>query len=327
MGPAVRISPQVEHEIETKIRGLDDEEARIDYLLDVQRMLQDNVYSKQATHMSDYVGAFGEDAVNGSGARPKKRPRTSKGGPADAVMASGPNVVMAMSLCGQAAAAPPDEFTCDKCGSECCMDYATSDMICTGCGVCTFVYGQSADNVTFDQHLHMNRAPVAAYLRGNHLNELLSQIQGRETKHIPEHVLSAVRNELRKMRVHDMDTVDFASVDEILHRLNLTSFYEHTVAITSLVTGREVSAMTPEMETDIQTMFVQLQRPWANFKPKSRTNFICYRYVLYQLCRLLNANEFLPRFRLLKSRQRLADLDSVWKKICHNLDWAYYPVA
>ena len=326
----VRISPQVEHEIETRIKSLDgDEDARVDFLLEVQRMLLDTAdVHNRPTHMADYLTAFG--AARGKEGNPRKR---AKGGAA-AASASRPMTAAAsaadaptMSLCGEVREHPADEFSCPSCGCECLMDYATSDMVCTACGICTFVYGASAENVTYEQHQSMQRAPGAAYLRTNHLNELLSQIQGRETKHIPEHVLDGVRAELHKMRVHDMDRVEFSQIDDILHRLNYTAFYDHTVTITSLVTGREVSAMTPDMEADLQNMFLQVQRPWEMYKPRERTNFLCYRYVLYQLCRLLGGDEFLPRFRLLKSRQRLADLDSVWKLICESLSWPYYSVA
>ena len=332
MSSSVRISPQLEQEIESKTRTLDGE-ACIDYLLDVQRMLRDTC-DKASVHMSDYLGAIGDDRPRAAPAgkrtargkvstKPPSRKRTRCG---KLTVIEVPQDVVTLTMSGHVEA-QDDEFTCPNCGAECCMDYATSDMVCTGCGICTFVYGQSADNVTFDQHSSMNRTPGAAYLRTNHLNELLCQVQGRETKHIPDTVLDGVRGELRKMRLTDMDQVEFSQVDDILHRLGLTSYYDHTVTITSLVTGREVSAMSPETEAQIQDMFMQVQRPWLLHKPEDRTNFLCYRYVLHQLCRLLDLDDFLPRFRLLKSPARNADLDKVWKLICRDLGWDFYPVA
>lgn len=330
---AVRISPQVEQEIESKVRDLGNrgEDARIDFLLDVQRMLREGADGKRATHMSDYLGVFpgvqggtGTTSTGAGGARPpaKSKKRTRGGGRLDDAP-----VTVAMSLCAPQPEAVEEEFACPGCGSECCMDHATSDMVCTNCGMCTFVFGNSADNVTYEQHQSMNRAPGQAYMRGNHLKELLAQIQGRETRHIPQKVLDGVRAELRKMRITDLTTVDFGQIDEILHRLNFTTFYDHAITITSLVTGKHVTAISSDMEAEIENMFMQIQRPWLRHKPDDRVNFICYRYCLFQLFRILGAEEFLPRLRLLKSRARLAELDAIWKAICRDLNWTFYSVV
>ena len=324
----VQISPQVEQEIDATMRALGPGPASIEYLLSLQRMLTGSTVKR--AHMADYLGAMrgaGAGAGAGSGAAQGRRGGARRGGKrGESRLEESPTPLVA--LCGRAGEAGQDEFVCADCGAECCMDNATSDMVCTGCGVCTFVYGHSADNVTYSEHQHMNRSPGAAYLRMNHFNELLAQIQGRETKHIPEEVLAAVRAELRKRRMLDLECVTFAQIDGILHDLGATAFYDHFVSITGLVTGRDVSAIPPDMEAHLQAMFTQIQRPYDKYKPDARKNFMCYRFCLFQLLTLIpGGTEFLPRCRLLKSRQRLADLDEMWQAICRELGWPYLPVA
>ena len=222
---------------------------------------------------------------------------------------------------------PGNEFDCSDCGSACIYDGNSSYRLCPDCGSCEFVNGQTGDNITYDQQMHMNRSGGFSYIRKNHLNELLAQIQGQEPTEIPEDVLDSVKVELHKMRVYECGDVTTTHVDDILHRLGLHKWYEHVVAITALISGRETVTMPPEIEDAIRTMFNQAQAPWEKHKPPGRTNFLNYSYVLYQLCRLLEADEFLPRFRLLKSRQRLAEQDSCWRLICAELRWAFYPVC
>ena len=42
------------------------------------------------------------------------------------------------------------------------------------------------------------------------------------------------------------------------------------------------------------------------------------------MCELLGKDEFLHRFPLLKSREKLHQQDVIWKGICKELDWKFY---
>jgi hypothetical protein len=43
------------------------------------------------------------------------------------------------------------------------------------------------------------------------------------------------------------------------------------------------------------------------------------------MCQLLDKNEFLNFFPLLKSREKLYEHDLIWKGICTDLRWEYIP--
>jgi len=52
-----------------------------------------------------------------------------------------------------------------------------------------------------------------------------------------------------------------------------------------------------------------------------------YYYTVYKLCELLNQDEFLPYFPLLKDKEKMIEQDEIWKKICEELDWEFIPTV
>ena len=59
--------------------------------------------------------------------------------------------------------------------------------------------------------------------------------------------------------------------------------------------------------------------------PPSRKNFLSYAYVLHKFCELLEFDDLLEYFPLLKSREKLHQQDIIWKKICRDLKWQFIP--
>ena len=70
-------------------------------------------------------------------------------------------------------------------------------------------------------------------------------------------------------------------------------------------------------------MFREIQNPFMKYCPKDRKNFLSYSYVLHKFVQLLNMDEFLICFPLLKSREKLHQQDIIWKQICDDLNWEF----
>ena len=83
--------------------------------------------------------------------------------------------------------------------------------------------------------------------------------------------------------------------------------------------------MSREVEEELRRMFKEIQIPFHKFCPKDRKNFLSYSYVLHKFCELLELDELLEYFPLLKSPQKLMEQDQVWKKFCKYLKWEFYP--
>ena len=82
--------------------------------------------------------------------------------------------------------------------------------------------------------------------------------------------------------------------------------------------------MHPELELILCNLFIEIQAPYSKCCPDKRTNFLNYYYTIYKLCELLEQNQFLPYFPMLKDRDKRIEQDVIWKNICKELGWPFF---
>ena len=93
------------------------------------------------------------------------------------------------------------------------------------------------------------------------------------------------------------------------------------------VAEKAFDIMSEELHETLCVLFIEIQKPWAIHCPANRTNFFNYTYTLYQLCVLLDQTQYLPYIPLMKDREKQLEQDQIWKKVCEELDWVYYPTV
>jgi uncharacterized Zn finger protein (UPF0148 family) len=162
-----------------------------------------------------------------------------------------------------------------------------------------------------------------AYKKINHLNEILNQFQAKESTIIPEEVMNEVILEIRKRRIDNIADLSEEDTRQILKKLGRSKYYEHRAHILSRLNGNPPPTITPEIEEKLRAMFQEIQAPFLLYCPNDRTNFLSYSYILYKFMELLDLDEYLPYFPLLKSRDRLIAHDTIWAKICEYLQWQF----
>jgi uncharacterized Zn finger protein (UPF0148 family) len=162
-----------------------------------------------------------------------------------------------------------------------------------------------------------------AYKKQNHLNEILNQFQAKESTEIPEEVMSEVICEIRKRRIDNIAALTEQNIREILKKMNRNRYYEHAAHILSRLNGNPPPTITPEIEDKIRAMFQEVQAPYLLYCPDERRNFLSYSYIIYKFLELLELDEYKVHFQLLKSRDRLIQHDTIWKKICDYLQWEF----
>jgi hypothetical protein len=167
-------------------------------------------------------------------------------------------------------------------------------------------------------------ASYFCYKRGNHLNEWISQIQGKETTDIPDEVYDKILLELKKQRITNMTTLDQKTLRQIFKKLDLSKYYEHIPHIIFKLNGNSNPNLEPQLEEKIKNLFKQAQGPFLRYS-QYRKNFLSYSYVLHKFFQLLEKDEYLPSVKLLKSRDKLMQQDIIWKKICKELNWEFIP--
>ena len=200
----------------------------------------------------------------------------------------------------------------------------TSDLVCDNCGM--ILATLISEELTYREEQETSEKIVNySYKRENHFNEWLSQFQAQETTTIPPEVIEQLRNELKKIKVKDLDEITHARVRTLLKKLKLNKYYEHVPYITNIISGVKPPSMPQELEERLRIMFKDIQKPFDDNCPPERKNFLSYSYVLYKFCELLSEDKYLKYFPLLKSKEKLYQQDVIWKKICEVLHWEYIP--
>ena len=164
-----------------------------------------------------------------------------------------------------------------------------------------------------------------AYKRINHLNEWLNQVQGKETTEIPDDVFDSIMVEIKKQKLTNIAQLTRTKVKDILKKLRINKYYEHVPHIINRLNGMPSPHMPPELEDRLRHMFCMIQVPFLKFSPSSRKNFLSYSYCLHKMMQLLEKDQYLDSFPLLKSREKLHQQDQIWQKICADIGWDFIP--
>jgi hypothetical protein len=164
-----------------------------------------------------------------------------------------------------------------------------------------------------------------AYKRINHFREILAQFQAKETTQIPEDILENILSQIKKERI-PIESITNKKTKEILKKFGYNKYYEHIPFIKDKL-GIKPPVMSPELEEKLCSLFMEIQRPYAKFCPEDRVNFLNYYYTIYKLCELLEEDEFLPYFPMLKDREKRIEQDAIWKNICEDLNWEFIPTV
>jgi hypothetical protein len=171
-----------------------------------------------------------------------------------------------------------------------------------------------------------NEVSYTAYIRLNHFKEILSQFQAKETTQIPKEVIESIRARIKKERIKDMREINYDKMREILRKLGLNKYFEHIQYINSIF-GIKPPIMNEELHETLCVLFIEIQKPWAVHCPPNRTNFFNYTYTLYQLCVLLEQTQYLPFIPMMKDREKQLEQDMIWKMVCNDLDWVFFPTV
>lgn len=215
----------------------------------------------------------------------------------------------------------PGWGSCATCGVEMTFYQNEAKLGCPRCGREEFILVDSEKPSYKDPPREVS---YFAYKKINHFNEWLAQFQAKENTDIPADVIEAVMGELKKERISDPKKVKKEKIREILQKLRLSKMYDHVQQIKNHIQHQMTNlTLSKEMEEKLQHMFKEIQPAFIKYCPKDRSNFLSYPYVLYKLCQLLEMDEFLPCFQLLKSREKLYQQDQVWQKICAEMGWQF----
>ena len=214
-----------------------------------------------------------------------------------------------------------DEWTyCDHCGSEMIMCMNEATLTCSACGNKDFILIDSDKPSYKDPPRELS---YYAYKKINHFNEWLAQFQAKESTEIPATIYDQILLQLKKERISNFGSLKRTKLREILRHMGETKYYEHIPHIINRLSGQNAPFMSREDEEKLRHMFREIQPAFKKHIPKGRRNFLSYGYILYKFCELLEMDEHLACFPLLKNRDKLYVQDCAWKGICSDMQWQF----
>jgi hypothetical protein len=164
-----------------------------------------------------------------------------------------------------------------------------------------------------------------AYKRINHFKEWISTLIAREGSGPSQEIIDELLRELKKDKIESRDEVTEERIKVYLKKLKHSKLYEHIPAIIFKLCGVSPPQISPQLESKLIEMFQQIQNPFERHSPPERKNFLSYSYVIHKLLQLLRQDHLLVKLPLLKSREKLYQQDLIWKGICSDLRWRYFP--
>ena len=209
---------------------------------------------------------------------------------------------------------------CSQCNIDKVLHLQDGLISCVQCGNCDFILVDS-DIPCYKNQIVDNKPN--GYKRMNHFSELLNQFQGKESTEIPNEVFEKIIDEINKLRIEDLSTLNNYTIRAILKKLNLNFYYEHIPYIINKLNGIPPPSINRELEDKLRQMFKEVQEPFILYKPKNRKNFLNNNYVFRKLFELLEADHLLSSFPFLKSKEKLYEHDQIWKKICDYNNWQF----
>ena len=213
------------------------------------------------------------------------------------------------------------EFVCTNCNSSMTNSVSEGLTICYTCGTTEKLnLSMTPDWNAFENY---DFVKPFSYKRSNHFKEWINQIQGREGTNIPQDIITVLLSEIKKERIYDKKLINYEKIKEYLKKLKLNKYYEHIPNIIHKITGNRQLIISNDLEKTLIDMFNSIQQPFEKHCPKNRKNFLSYSYTLYKFFQILNMNEYLIYFPLLKSREKLFEQEEIWKRICNDLEWKF----
>jgi len=213
------------------------------------------------------------------------------------------------------------QWKCDDCNVDLFYDKKAAQRICKKCGKSTFF-----QEMTRVDMISQGYTPTTTYLykRDNHFRTWLKRTQGNETTSITEEVIDKVKNELKKERITSMEGVNHIKIKSILKKLRENRYYNHSVQITTIITGKLPPQMSKEQENMLVQMFKRIQEPFDEIiAGKSRMNMLSYSFLIHKFLEILGWDEFLDYFPLLVSQDKIQVQDKIWRELCKEVGFEY----
>ena len=227
------------------------------------------------------------------------------------------------------------KLICENCKSSKLILSESIFFICLDCGTEKDSY---INTLSYKDISRTNILQKYTYERRTHFRDCINQFQGKQNCKIDKSIYDNIEDQLEKhgLLVGDKDTkkeIRFSKIKKthimmFLKELNYDKQYENANYIYSYMTGvkcPDISQLEEQLMSDFD-MLVNLYIKKFKFQKKiDRKSFMNINYVFFQL---LNKNKYpcnKDDFNILKTIDRKAFHDDVFKELFEELGWNHQP--
>lgn len=216
-------------------------------------------------------------------------------------------------------------YWCHNCNKERKLNRLEGTIVCTNCGLTDHTIIED-NKQSYSDGMVPQESNYFSYKKITHFRECIEQCQGKERTDIPRQVFEKILEKLREEGIRDRSKLNRNKMKEILRELGLNRYYEHIPFILTKLGGQGPPTIPPHIEDRLEQMFKQIQIAFKKCCPENRKNFPSYNYVLHKCVELIGScDELLEHFPLLKSKQKLQNMDVIWYNICCITGYDFIP--
>jgi hypothetical protein len=225
--------------------------------------------------------------------------------------------------------------SCDDCKSKNIILSEGVTYICVDCGYEKEAY---VNTLSYKDISRTNIIQKYTYERRSHFRDCINQYQGKQNCKIDPDIYKDLENEFEKhhILVGDQNTakeiryrnVELDHVMLFLKELGYDKQYENARYIYSYITGKkypDLSHLEDQLMTDFDILVNLYIKKFKYEKKIDRKSFMNIHYVFFQL---LNKNKYACKkedFNILKTVDRKAFHDDVFKELFEELGWNHTP--
>ena len=213
-----------------------------------------------------------------------------------------------------------DRNLCIDCNVAKTIDYKTSTLVCTKCGLCEYypVY------VTSYNHTMQPLRRKCIYKRSDNFKVILNQFFYGGNRVVPDDIMKTIRDEIHNETniLHPYEIPLMIPILECILKRNKLSMYNDSIYfIYFKLSGGSFPHITTKEYNTILSVFNVVSSIYDKYRPNDRKSFLNYSFVLKKLLIMLGKFEYAKYIPQLKTHSKQKELERVWELITKDHEW------
>ena len=213
-----------------------------------------------------------------------------------------------------------DRYFCMGCKLRKIVDYESSILVCTKCGV--FEYYPV--HVTSYNHTMRYSRRKCLYKRYDNFKVILNQFFYGGKRSVPDVIIETIRGE-----IHDETNILYnytipltiPILECILKRNKMMKYKNSIYFIFFKLKSQPLPYITITEKDMMLKVFDVVSTIYDKYKPKGRKSFLNYPFVLKQILIMRNMDQYAKYIPQLKTHSKQKELERVWELITKDPEW------